>query len=77
MLDKSKQGPFYTPRSKMPGAGTNYFTAKVDTYEPIVQQAQVAITKLAASKQALLLLSKPTLTQAEAESLIALHDQVQ
>jgi hypothetical protein len=77
MLDKSKESPFFTPRSKMAGAGTNYFTAKVDTYEPIVQQAQVAITKLAASKQALQLLSKPTLTQAEAESLIALHDQVQ
>lgn len=61
----------------MPGAATNYFTAKVSTYEPIVQEAQIAITKLAASKQALQLLSKATLTQAEAESLIALHDQVQ
>ena len=61
----------------MPGAGTNYFVSKVNTYEPIVQEAQIAITKLAASKQALQLLSKSMLTQAEAESLIALHDQVQ
>ena len=61
----------------MAGAATNFFTAKVNTYEPIVQEAQIATTKLAAAKQALQLLSKPTLTQAEAESLIALHDQVQ
>ena len=45
----------------MAGAGTSYFNGKVNEYEPIVAALQ--------------LLSKPTLTQAEAESLIALHDQ--
>ena len=61
----------------MPGAATNFFTAKVNQYEPIVAAADQARTKLAASHQALQLLSKPTLTNAEAESLIALHEQSQ
>lgn len=61
----------------MAGAGTTYFNSKIAEYEPIVAAAQQATIKLAASKQALQLLSKATLTQAEAESLIALHDQSQ
>lgn len=59
----------------MAGAGTSYFNGKVNEYEPIVAAAQQATAKLDAAKRALQLLSKPTLTQAEAESLIALHDQ--
>jgi hypothetical protein len=59
----------------MAGAGTNYFTQKVNQYNLVVEQAQVAVNKVNAAKQALALLEKPTLTQAEAESLIALHDE--
>lgn len=59
----------------MAGAGTNYFNEKVNQYNSVVEQAQTAVNKVNAAKQALALLSKPTLTQAEAESLIALHDE--
>jgi hypothetical protein len=59
----------------MAGAATTYFTSKVNQYEPVVAAAQQAATKLAAAHQALQLLSKATLTQAEAESLIALQVQ--
>jgi hypothetical protein len=59
----------------MAGSGTNYFTTKVNQYNLIVEQAQSAVNKVNAAKQALALLAKPTLTQAEAESLIALHDE--
>lgn len=61
----------------MAGAGTNYFNNRVAQFEPIVQAAQVAQNKLLAAKQALAILAKPTITQAEAENLIALHDQVE
>lgn len=61
----------------MAGAGTNYFTGKINQYEPIIAAAQQATIKTAAAKQALSLLQKETLTQAEAESLVALYQQVE
>jgi hypothetical protein len=59
----------------MAGPGTNYFNSKVSQYEPVVAAAQQATIKLQAAKQGLAILAKPTITQAEAESLLSLHDQ--
>jgi hypothetical protein len=58
----------------MAGAASNFFTQKKQQYEQIAAQAQTATGKVNAANQALALLAKPTLTQAEAETLIALHD---
>jgi|GEM_PF-6657315 hypothetical protein len=61
----------------MAGEGTNYFNKKVAQYEPVVSAAQQATAKLAAAKQGLSLLGKPNITQAEAESLVALYVQAE
>lgn len=63
----------------MSGAGTNFFTTKKNTYQSQVKnyQEQLAAisTKLTNSEQALTLLAKPSLTQAEAEQLVSLTEQ--
>ena len=59
----------------MAGAGTNYFTQKRNQYQQVVEQAQAAENKVTAANQALEILAKASISQVEAESLIALHDQ--
>lgn len=61
----------------MAGAATTYFTQKRNQYQQVLEQAQPAEAKVAAANQALQILAKPSITQAEAEELIALHDQAQ
>lgn len=61
----------------MAGSATAYFTQKRNQYQQVVESAQAAAAKVNAANQALEILAKPSITQAEAEQLIALHDQAE
>jgi hypothetical protein len=59
----------------MAGAATTYFTQKRNQYQQQLEAAQAVQTKVTAANQALEILAQPTISQAQAENLIALHDQ--
>ncbi len=61
----------------MAGAATSYFSEKLDQYQEIFKQGALAAPKVAAANQALGILEKETITQAEAEVLISLYQQAQ
>jgi hypothetical protein len=61
----------------MAGAATTYFTTKRNQYQQMAVQAQSAAAKIAAANQALEILAQPSITQAQAEQLIALHDSAE
>lgn len=61
----------------MAGAATSYFTEKRNQYQAQAEAAQAAVKRVEAANQALTILAKPSITQAEAENLIALRDQAQ
>jgi hypothetical protein len=58
----------------MPGAATTYFTQKRNQHQQELEAAQGAAAKVEAANQALAILAQSSITPAEAENLIALHD---
>jgi hypothetical protein len=64
----------------MAGAATTYFTAKREAYQAQVtaaqEQAAAVTAKMQAANTALGILGKSTITQADAENLISLYEQV-
>lgn len=60
----------------MAGAGTTFFTAKRDAAQVAVKVAATATQHEGIANQALGILSKPSLTSAEAELLIEYYQQL-
>lgn len=64
----------------MAGAGTTFFTAKrtalQESAQSLAQQASSVGQKLQAANNALSILQKATITQQDAENLIAFYEQV-
>jgi hypothetical protein len=60
----------------MAGTTTAFFTEKRNENQQVVQQAEAASAKLAAANQALQILGKNAMSEADVDTLFALHQQL-
>lgn len=60
----------------MAGTTSAFFTEKRNENQQVVQQAEAASAKLAAANQALQILGKNAMSEADVDQLFALHQQL-